>query len=384
MEQNDATKINFAVTAANGNSRAADVFCNTNMPSEFKVYAVTNGNTYINGDVIKNTATSGTATWENQSGNRYWPDTPVDFYAQVNGDDYFKWNASSAPTFENFTVNDAVASQTDLLYAVKTGQTKATTGTQSPVTLNFHHALSQIVFYAKNVNPNIYVEVTGVSVCNVKNSGTYTLPTEDTDANIPHGTTTGTSSNGGKGTWDYGTNPTTGSYSVTFDAVSLKGDATNPEVKNLTDNTNTTSDFGHDGTADAPGTNVFNNAMILMPQADFAALVVNEGSGNLDEANLTGVYFKVKCTIWNVADTTAELPSATDVKLWDDKEIYIPVSGTWDEGLKYIYTLVFGDGNGGWDPHGPKPVLVPITFTVTVDEFIPVSGGNQDIPMKTE
>lgn len=370
-EQKADGQISFRPTADNGNTRAADVFCNTNLPAEFKVYAVTDGKTYINGDVISNTGSATSPNWENLTGNRYWPDTAVDFYAQVNGDDYFQWNDAAAPTFANFTVNKDVASQVDLMYAVKTNQSKAAAGaTQGDVALNFHHALSQIVFYAKNVSPNIYVEVTGVSVGGVKNSGTYTLPQSDTDPNVAHGATSGTP-NGAQGSWALGS--TTDVFSTSFPAVKLVGSKTDAVVANLTDNTNkNASDLGHAGTADAPGTNAFGTAMLLLPQGDFSALPVAADSNNQLDLTKDGVYLKVLCTIYNVAD-----PNATDltdnVKLWDNKEIYIPISGTWNEGMKYVYTLVFGEGNGGIDPDGPKPVLVPITYNVSVDEFIPVS-----------
>lgn len=369
----DPNQISFVTTADNGNTRASDVYCNTNMPGQFKVYAVTDGKVYINGDVIAKGSGSA-ATWEDQNGKRYWPETPVDFYAQVNGDDVFQFDASSAPKFANFTVNNDVASQADLLYAVKTNQTKATDGaTQNPVALNFHHALSQVVFYAKNVSPNIYVEVTGVSVGGVLNNGTYTLPQADTDANVAHGTATGTSSNGAQGSWALGT--TKDVYSVTFPTVALVGDKTNPTVENLTDNTNrNTSDLGH---GDAT-TNSFGNAMLLLPQGDFSALEVAANADKQLDLTKDGVYFKVLCTIYNVSDPTAA--DLTDnVKIWDNKEIYIPVSGTWNEGMKYVYTLVFGDGNGGIDPDGPHPALVPITYNVTVDEFIPVSQADLDM-----
>lgn len=363
----ESDQITFAPTADNGNTRAADVYCNTNMPTQFKVYAATDGKIYINGDVIEKSG----STWENTTGKRYWPDSAVDFYAQANGDDVFKWDdPTAAPTFANFTVKNTVAQQADLLYAVKTNQTKTSDENQAPVALNFHHALSQVVFYAKNVNPNIYVEITGVSVGGVKNNGTYTFPTSDTDANVAHGTTTGTSSNGAQGTWAYGT--TTDVYDVTFPAVQLVGSKT-ATAQNLTDNTNLNSgDLGHAGTVDNPGTNSFGNAMLLLPQGAFTALPVTADANSQLDLTKDGVYFKVLCTIYNVSD-----PSAADltdnVKIWDNKEIYIPVSGTWNEGMKYVYTLVFGEGNGGIDPDGPHPVLVPITYNVSVDEFIPVS-----------
>lgn len=371
QRSHDGNQISFSPTAENGNTRAADVYCNTNMPESFKVYAVTDGKLYIDGDVV---AKGSGSTWEDQSGTRYWPDTAVDFYGQVNGDDYFTIDASSAPQFANFTVKNTVADQVDLMYAVKTNQTKAATAdAQSPVALNFHHALSQIVFYAKNVNPNIYVEITGVSVGGVKNNGTYTFPQGDTDANVEHGVAEGTESNGAKGTWALGT--TTDTYSATFNAVKLVGDKTNPVVMNLTDNPNRNADdYGHAGTVDNPGTNDFSNAMLLLPQGTFNALEVAANASSQLDLTKDGVYFKVLCTIYNVSD-----PSAADltdnVKIWDNKEIYIPVSGTWNEGMKYIYTLVFGDGNGGIDPDGPKPALIPISYNVTIDEFIPADQG---------
>ena len=55
------------------------------------------------------------------------------------------------------------------------------------------------------------------------------------------------------------------------------------------------------------------------------------------------------------------------------------------QGKKYIYTLIFGEG-GGYkpepdpdDPDKPEPVLVPITFNVTVDAF--QDGGSYNIDM---
>jgi hypothetical protein len=44
----------------------------------------------------------------------------------------------------------------------------------------------------------------------------------------------------------------------------------------------------------------------------------------------------------------------------------------WKQGKRYVYTLIFGEGGGfnpDPDPENPEPVLVPITFDVTVDNF---------------
>ena len=109
--ETNSGEIRFNVVA-NKVTKAADVFCNNNMPGAFKVYAVNEGKTYIEGDDIVKT---GENSWENQSGVRYWPETAVDFYAHVNAGNAFIWSESSAPTVENFTPSTTVSDQVDLL-----------------------------------------------------------------------------------------------------------------------------------------------------------------------------------------------------------------------------------------------------------------------------
>ena len=161
--------INYSVTTPNL-TRAADSYCNAILPNTFKVWAETSdGELYINGDVI---AKSGN-NWVDQSGTRYWPsEGTLDFYAQVNGDDVFAFN-SGAPTFNNFTVNNDVEKQIDLMYAVSKDLDKE----DITVPLNFRHALSQVCFRAKNNTTNLVVQIKGVSVGHLTNGGTFTFPT---------------------------------------------------------------------------------------------------------------------------------------------------------------------------------------------------------------
>ena len=86
--------IAYSVTASK-QTRAADSYCNNALPESFKVWArTTDGNLYINGDVIKNEG----GVWTDQAGTRYWPENKaLDFYAQVNGDNEFNFN-NGAPT----------------------------------------------------------------------------------------------------------------------------------------------------------------------------------------------------------------------------------------------------------------------------------------------
>lgn len=357
----DGDEIAFSVVT-NSATRAADVYCNNNKPSGFNVWATFNGQTYINGDNVQYQG----GKWVNTSGTRYWPDGEVSFFAHVNAGDAFNWNGGQ-PKIENFTVGTDVATQQDLLYAVKT----ASKGTDGKAELNFRHALSQIVFQAKNTNPNLYVEISGVSVCKVKNQGTFTYPTDDTSDKVGEHND-GASIDYSTQKWGSWSTNGTQQYDVTFNAVQLNGSKTATSVS-LT-NTNETA-------------KAYDKVMLLLPQSSTKWDVgTNATTGKPEDQ--TGTYFLVKCQIYNVAGTTVN--KNTDVCLWGNggaEDVAIPVALNWEQGKKYIYTFVFGDGNGGYDPDPdpddpdpkPTPVLVPITFEVTVDDFVPM--GNQDIEM---
>lgn len=368
----DGDEITFNVVA-NSATRADDVYCNQNLPDEFYVSAISDGKTYIDKDHV----TSSDGKWTNQSGTRYWPETAVDFYAHVNGGDAYKWNNGS-PKFEDFTVNNTVGSQVDLLYAVKTNQSK----TNGKVILNFRHALSQIVFQAKNTNANLYVEIAGVSVANVGGTNTFTFPSANTETNIvDHDENadgvyedgefgSGISHDASWGTWAALTQGTQ-RYDVDFGKTSVPGNNT---LVSLT----TKNDAGEEYNS---------NAMLLLPQNTTAW---DPETNPKPAASLgTGSYLLVDCAIFNVAGTDY---AEGDVCLWGEqidgkwepKELAIPVAFDWEQGKKYVYTLVFGKGNGGYDPdpdpddpdpEDPDPVLVPITFEITVDDFELVNGG---------
>ena len=350
-----ADEIRFAAVT-NGSTRAADIYDPTDMPASFQVSAMSQGKTYISDDKIEKQGSS----WVNTTGTRYWPEDAVDFYAHVNAGGAFVLN-DGKPTFNSFSVASTVGNQVDLLYAVKTGQTK----NETPVTLNFRHALSQIVFMARNESENIFVQIQGVKVMNVKGSGTYTFPTASTDPNLPPA---GSTDSENRGSWALTSD--NANYEVDFSLVDVKGSKTNPTTVNLS--------------------NVKGTALMLMPQTTDAW--VPETYPKPGVAENTNSYLLVDCVIYNVADGSATTLPGDNVCLWGKeengsyttKELAIPVKFAWEEGKKYTYTLVFGNGNGGYnpdpddpDPDDPEPVLVPISFEVTVDEFL--DGGSYDV-----
>lgn len=381
----DGNEIQYSVVA-NKATKAADIYCNNNKPSEFTVYAESNdGKTYINGDKI--TSSDNGSTWVNESGTRFWPnDLSLDFYAVVNGT--INWNVaaeSTAPaTIVNYEVPTAVGDQKDLLYAVKMGQEKgATAEATEAVSLNFRHALSQIVFQAKNTNENLYVEISGVRIVNVANKNTFTFPTADTDNELlvddnHDGSFEGTNyADANWGTWNT-LDPETGAagetiYPVSFDKVVVPGNNTNATVVNLTNNVTGEEEFN-------------TNALLLLPQTSNAWDPVTVPAPGFDGNAGNGSYFLVDCAIYNIAGDSFN--SASDTPLWGaigaHQEAAIPVAINWEQGKKYIYTFIFGEG-GGYDPddpddpENPDPVLIPITFEVTVDDFVEVPA--QDIDM---
>ena len=345
---NDEIKFNAVVNNA---SRAQNVFCNNNMPGKFVVTAKYDSKIYFNAQEYGKID----GIWKNLEAVNYWPNEgAVSFYAHVNATGVFDWENNQ---LKDFVVVDNVANQQDFLYAVKTSSKN-----DAPVGLNFRHALSQVVFSAKNTNPNLYVEIEGVKLCNLGNKNTFTFPTADTDNNIVDhtGSTHVITYNESWGTWNT-LNGGSNNFGVTFTAVPVNGNNT---VVSLT----SASDAGKEFSS---------NAMLLLPQTTTAWDITTVGDPDNGQ---TGSYFLLNCKIYNVAGK--DFNSATDVCLWgtdagDYKELAIPVSFKFEQGKKYIYTFVFGTGNGGYDPEPtdptkPSPVLVPITFNVTVDDFIEV------------
>lgn len=348
LEQNNTDQIRFAVTAATA-TRATDVYCNNNKPTDFQVYAeyiadgATTGSQFMDDQVSLNgSAYSSSVT-------RYWPtDGTLDFYAYKGVGEMNKTDK----TFD-FTVAPEVADQEDFIYAVKKAQSK----TDDAVALNFRHALSQIVFKAKNTSTSLAVTVNSVGVENLYGTNTYSVASiaDNTDGVIEDHTGAGTDvAATQRGTWAAFTGDHTQGYTSTLPAtVTIPRDST---VVNLTE--------GTDGSQAT-----FSNAMLLIPQKQDALNL--KAQQDESAASNGGAYFVVNCSISNVSDDV-EVPLYTG-------DIRIPVSIDWQQGYKYVYTFVFGNGNGGWDPDEPKPVLVPITFEVSVDDFIDVTPSDMDM-----
>lgn len=357
LEVNQGRGISFQV-ATEASTRATAT--TTSTINEFMVWGFTQENPAKT--LMSELSVSKNGSEWTYDGTIFWPAAAVDFYSvspePISGkvSEGTVSISSSEQKITGFTVNTNQASQVDLLYAVNKGEKKAD-HEASPVSINFRHALSQIVFKAKNTNKNLKVIVKGVKIGNIKKAGNFTYPTnatapQNTDAN---GTIVATT----QGTWDNVSTAATfeaGVTELTLDGVQ--------DAKDLT----TTDE------------SVYTGALFMIPQT--LAPWDPSTTGALNTSN-TGVYFLVDCQILSGTNK--------DIQVWPSDasqthaEVAIPASQlTWEQGKKYIYTFTFGEG-GGYVPGekpDPDPTLIGIDFDVTVDEF--KDGGEQTIEMGTE
>ncbi len=387
-QSNNAIK--FSVTA-NQASRAASYYCDNAKPAQFNVWAKVDGATYFSNESF---ASTDLTSWKNEGAERYWPETQViNFFAVkhladkdvegafIKGEPFavVSWN-TEVPTI-GMTIKEKASQQQDLLYAYTEAQRKGDDGAtknfaNGVAKLNFRHALSQVVFQAKNANEKIFVEINEVKVCEVNSKGTFRFELEkDGKANVTDNayvnhTQASKTIEGGLGSWTVHTLATFDTE--VFDNVNVKGDG---KVVNLTNNRFVSDN--HDAGVPA-------HTLLLLPQS-IAKGSIEKGEG---AAKITGAYFLVYCKIRNVAAQDGNVAD-NDVYLWGDKDNYkaiaIPVNQneaayTWEQGKKYIYTFNFTtNGHGGFDPDSGEDVLIPISFTVTVDDFTEVSAGTVDI-----
>lgn len=265
--------------------------------------------------------------------NYYWPgdNSEVQFYAYAPSQDAMGADVTltnSRKVIENFSVAEEIADQVDLITANMTG-TKSQYET-SGVPLTFSHRLSQIEVRAKTDNQEYTYTVVGVRIGRAEYLGSFDFTTNKWTLDDWHDTAVYTS--------DYSTSGTPITLGST--PVSIMG---------------------------ASG-----NAMLL-PQT------LTPWSPTADPDNVAReAYLSVLIRIQSKAGAVVyPFPSDTQKDATGQKRQYawasIPLSGTWEQGKKYVYTLDFTDGAGFVDPDDPNPgnpVLGdPIKATVNVLEW---------------
>ena len=282
---------------------------------------------------------------------QYWPSGNLDFQAITpSADDSFTLvntvdNSTAGKVYPrltaNVTVPAAVANQKDIMFASAANVNNAETGTA--VGLTFKHALSQVVFSGKVANPTITAVVSEITVCNVHGAGNVGFRASTTSISAA------------------ATDDPESSFSVGLiegadaDATTAARTMTSTTAQNLTNG---------------------NGALMMIPQTQVAW---THAAPEKAIADATGSYLKIKCKVKDNNSGTWLIGAASGANEFE--YVYVPFDLTtvaWEVGKKYTYTLVFGNGAGGYDENGdPLTNMVPITYTVTAaEDWTPVVGGN--------
>lgn len=372
--------IAFSVTA--GNTTRA-VVTTTNTIDNFKVRAMTAGGTCYMNNVVVTKSSDGVWGYE---GTQFWPTENLTFYSVSPSTIAFGGTEGNGKPKVAFSVAEKATDQIDLLYATNADVSKpAEDATDKSVKVNFRHALAQLVFKAKNTNPKLNVMIKGVRVARVEKSGTMYWPSTTTSVIVPTEGILSTS----LATWTL--DQTLGTFTADVEMQKISSEASFLTKVEKGDNGNITS---------YPG------SLLLLPQTIIPWAPSEEGTAYEKKS---GAYFLINCKIQDA--TSGEWLWGFSGNSGGHAEIAVPITtNMWEGGRRYIYTFIFGEGAGYVpptpdpdDPSDPTPdpeedkdpenpdidptpgeegdeVLVPISFTVTVDDFM--QGGNFETDMQ--
>ena len=328
VETSSRNAIGFNVLSNAAETRATPTTPSNLTTTDFDVFAFTSKGAAFMGNVdtefghdgvhIKHNGTK----WDyaNASDLRYWPTEALDFYAfnpgTVSNDMYtnYMWEVSGTTQMISYTCSDEYAKSTnpanyDVMYAIAKGQKKDSNN--GIVKFNFKHILSQVVFKAKTEYANMEVNIQQIKIHNIKLGGVFTLPAQAEE----------------KGAWSLsellGPNALT---VVTNKSITVNGNA---EATDISTNT----------------------PMLNIPQTLTAWTVAEPSKTKMQADEAKQCYLEISCKIQQSG--VYLLGSATAYET-----IYVPFGVTWEQGKRYIYTLIFG---GGYDDKG-EAMLKPIEF----------------------
>ena len=327
VETSSRNAIGFNVLSNAAETRATPTTPSNLTSTDFDVFAFTADGTAFMGKVdtdfghdgVKIVYKNGKWDYDNASDLRYWPTEALDFYAFNPGtvsEDmmvFYSWEATKDVQKISYTCMDEYGAGThanyDVMYAMAKGQTKDMNN--GIVKFNFKHILSQVVFKAKTQYDNMQVDIDVIKIHNFKFAGAFTLP----------------AAADGTGSWSSSDLAFPHAFTVVKNA-------------NITVNSNTEAT---DITTNAP--------MLNIPQELTAWTVSGASKTKKGADDAKQCYLEIACKIRQSGAYL--LGSASEYKT-----IYVPFGDTWEQGKRYIYTLIFG---GGYDDQG-EAVLNPIQF----------------------
>lgn len=354
IETSAKNTIGFNIVS-NGAETKATIYNNGSTNFDFDVFAFDGSNNYFMGkdgghgysanednsithDGVQITYNNQKWDYKNPVELAYWPTNSLDFYAvsPTNFDvasyfQHYSWSIKpKAQTITYMTTNEFQNNLKDLdvMYAVAKGQKKDTKN--GVVQLNFKHILSQVLFKAKVQYESMTVTIKEMKIHNLALGGVFTFPSADIEPTLANWTST-----------------------KTHLTTNIKNLSTTNVVAN---SVNTPVDIIG-----------INNPMLVIPQTLTAwDTSISKEDADKDE-NSYQSYLEVGCKIEQNGATAYE------------GTLYIPFGTEWQPGKRYTYTLIFG---GGYDDQG-KPILTPITFEPSVENWVDASGYTEQVPAYT-
>lgn len=220
-------------------------------------------------------------------------------------------------SIEGYSPATAAASQMDVMVAKK-----EVTAKETPVVLNFRHALSQIVVNVKNTNAALDFDITGVRVGYVSTTGDFTYSGGVTTTPEETGHTAAANTLVAAGNWTPAavSDANTNKYEQAWtDAIRIEG------------------------AQDATALTSF-ASWLLIPQTRTAATAYAAATQGTTASNptLDGSYIALELAIYNYNG------SARSNQLVAKQWCYWPCAFTWNPGYKYTYTVDLA--GGGYQP----------------------------------
>ena len=334
----EKTPIGFHTVGSQMESRATIINSGDITKTDFKVYAfdgdgkvfMGNNDTGFEWNGVEINHKTGEWDYANSADCKYWPDYSLNFYAVSPGtfEDQqlmysYSWKINNDEKKIYYQIFDEYASANnpqspDVMYAVAEGQKKSS----GKVKLSFKHILSRIAFQAMTNDPNLEVEINEIKLCNVKYSGTFTLPAANTA-------------------------PATKDWEVDFPAMGSHPFTVFAGANITVNSTTVASEISN------------NTPMTVIPQQLTAWQTNATTAKTIEEAdNDKQCYLRIYCKI----------KVKNEYKIGDASKydyIYVPFGDTWEPGKRYVYTLIFG---GGYDKDG-KAILIPVNFTADAEDW---------------
>ncbi len=333
----DANKSVYGITfraSVDKHTRATEV--NINNMGTFNVTAVGNEKTYFS-NLVASSSDNGTS-WTTDK-TYYWPSYELTFYAWSHADDGTPEVSNASKKVVNFAPSQTVANQKDFLVSVNKGTKAANNG--SGVTMNFKHALSQIVVQAKCSNSNMKIEVLGVKLVNMATKADFTFPTDVTasDATLA------------QGQWD-----------------NLSGDKDHSKAYMVKGTTPVKL------TSEAQSIMFDANSFMLIPQQ-----LTKWNETSAADGNTKGAYLAVLCRVSSLNGTEETLlypePTAEDTKATKYAFTAVGIDTNWEPGKKYTYTLDFCNGVDGGCGQVAPDLTNPVSASDTDIDTNPFNGN---------